>query len=188
MASLTEFTENQNITEMLERARIQGFIIADDLFELCGNNDPGDKFTKKVMQTFMSEGVEIVDLGENEEELDSLIVQENIQGYDTAYQNPADTIGLYMKEMSRVPLLTFQDEINLAKQIKAGKEAEMQLMCDESSLTDEDILLLEKICQDGELAWEHLIKANTRLVVSVAKRYSSQSVPLLDLIQKETLV
>jgi len=187
MSSLGESPVNQIITEMIERARIQGFIMIDDLIEVCSCDESDEKLTKKVMQKLESEGVEVIEQGEAEEELTSNDDNSSYQANDLDLHSTADTVGLYLKEMSRVPLLTFQDEISLAKRIKEGREAELQLMCNESSLSNDDILELEDICRDGELAWEHLIKANTRLVVSVAKRYSGQSVPLLDLIQEGNL-
>ncbi|MCJ7695466.1 MAG: sigma-70 family RNA polymerase sigma factor [Anaerolineaceae bacterium] len=187
MTSLKESPDNQIITDMIERARIQGYILVEDLIEVCSGEESNEELTKKVMHKLISEGVELVEQGETEEELDSDEDNHHLRANDLDQHSAADTVGLYLKEMSRVPLLTFKDEISLAKRIKEGKEAEYQLMCNESLLSNDDILELEDICRDGELAWEHLIKANTRLVVSVAKKYSGQSVPLLDLIQEGNL-
>ncbi len=98
-----------------------------------------------------------------------------------------DTIGLYFREMSHVPLLSFEEEIQLAKSIARAQVASQELAEKDGSLSSERKLELERIVQEGCLAREHLIKANTRLVVSIAKRYLGNGVPLLDLIQEGNL-
>jgi RNA polymerase primary sigma factor len=97
---------------------------------------------------------------------------------------PADTVGMYLKEMSRVPLLNTEDEINLAIRLEAGQDAARSLKKHpHHARTAEWLCLVE----DGNNAREHLIKANTRLVVSIAKKYLSRGVPFLDLIQEGNL-
>jgi RNA polymerase primary sigma factor len=98
-----------------------------------------------------------------------------------------DTISLYLREMSRVPLLTMEQEVNLAQRYEAGKAARAQLTKLNGGCSEKKRLELEQTVEDGLLAREHLIKANTRLVVSVAKRYNSRGVPFLDLIQEGNL-
>lgn len=96
----------------------------------------------------------------------------------------SDTVGLYLKEMARVPLLTMDEEISLAKRIEAGHKATKKLNNNpDDQQADEWIALVE----DGIAAREHLIKANTRLVVSIAKKYMTRGVPFLDLIQEGNL-
>jgi RNA polymerase primary sigma factor len=98
-----------------------------------------------------------------------------------------DNIEIYLREMSRVPLLTLEEEVSLAQQIENGREAQVRL----NQLNGHGNAALRaelEICiEDGQLAREHLIKANTRLVVSIAKRYMGRGVPLLDLIQEGNL-
>lgn len=95
-----------------------------------------------------------------------------------------DTVGLYLKEMSRVPLLKTEEEVSLAKRLEAGLDAEKKLQQNPNHPCAPEWLL---IAQDGADAREHLIKANTRLVVSIAKKYMSRGVPFLDLIQEGNL-
>lgn len=98
-----------------------------------------------------------------------------------------DTVGLYFREMSHVPLLSFEEEIQLAKSIERAQKAALELSEQDGSLSAERKRELERVIKDGCLAREHLIKANTRLVVSIAKRYIGNGVPLLDLIQEGNL-
>lgn len=108
-----------------------------------------------------------------------------------AYELPADeiidTVGLYLKEMSTVPLLNMQQEVDLAKRIEAGKKARRQLNKLNGSTPPNKHAEYEGVIEDGRLAREHLIKANTRLVVSIAKKYMGRGVPFLDLIQEGNL-
>jgi RNA polymerase primary sigma factor len=80
-----------------------------------------------------------------------------------------------------------EQEVSLSKRYEAGKAARDTLVKLAGDCDFEESLKLEKLEEDGLLAREHLIKANTRLVVSVAKRYTGRGVPFLDLIQEGNL-
>ena len=110
---------------------------------------------------------------------------------DAGYQAAMDTddvVGLYLKEAGRVPLLTATEEVLLAKRMEAAEFARERL--DEADATTIEILSwseeqsLRATLMDGEQAQEHLIRANARLVISVAKKYIGRGVPFLDLIQE----
>jgi RNA polymerase primary sigma factor len=96
-----------------------------------------------------------------------------------------DSVGLYLSEIGEVPLLTAQEEVALAKRIEAGREAESVLEC--SALWPAQRVRLEAVVEDGLAARDHLIRANSRLVVSVAKKYIGRGVPFLDLIQEGSI-
>ena len=98
-----------------------------------------------------------------------------------------DTIGLYLKEMSRVALLSAEEEVGLAQRINRGRTAKRSLLRLNGHTPPERREELEQQINDGILAREHIIKANTRLVVSIAKRYIGRGVPFLDLIQEGNL-
>jgi RNA polymerase primary sigma factor len=93
-----------------------------------------------------------------------------------------DIIDLYLKEMAHVPLLTQKQEVELAVKLHEGREAQQALQ--ENGRTEEERDRLQAVVDAGQQAREHLIRANTRLVVSVAKKYMNRGVPFLDLIQE----
>jgi RNA polymerase primary sigma factor len=93
-----------------------------------------------------------------------------------------DIIDLYLKEMASVPLLSSEEETQLAKRLDEGREAEQALQS--NGHTPDQVARLEEIVRQGRAAREHLIAANTRLVVSIAKKYRERGVPFLDLIQE----
>jgi len=97
----------------------------------------------------------------------------------------SNTIALYFREIDRTPLLTAEEERALARQIQAGMLAREQLK--HAMLDEETREELEATVAAGERAREHLIRANTRLVVSIAKKYMRHGVPLSDLIQEGNL-
>jgi RNA polymerase primary sigma factor len=106
---------------------------------------------------------------------------------DAGYQQALDSddvVGLYLKEAGRVPLLTAEEEVSLAKRMEAAEAAQRQLDDQAERLPLDDVYTLRDIVYDGELAQEHLIRANARLVISVAKKYIGRGVPFLDLIQE----
>jgi len=93
-----------------------------------------------------------------------------------------DSIAQYLSNVGRVPLLTMDDEVDLAKQIERGNQASERLASgDFSAAAREDLL---RQVQEGMAAMEHLILANSRLVISVARRYRGRGVPFTDLIQE----
>jgi RNA polymerase primary sigma factor len=89
--------------------------------------------------------------------------------------------------MSRVPLLTSEEEVSVAVRIQKGREAHLELVALPPRDNSEKHRMLEEIIESGRQAREHIIKANTRLVVSIAKRYIGHGVPFLDLIQEGNL-
>lgn len=93
-----------------------------------------------------------------------------------------DSIGLYMKEVRRIPLLTAGQEVELAKRIERGRKASEEMA--RGTPTPQEIAKLRPLIEDGWAAREHLTTANSRLVISVAKKYKERGVPFLDLVQE----
>jgi RNA polymerase primary sigma factor len=124
---------------------------------------------------------EFADEFEDDQSLDD---DDSDERYDVSELTSNDTVGLYLKEMARVPLLTTNEEISLAMRFEAGIEADHKLAKDP---TNARACEWRMTSEDGVCARDHLIKANTRLVVSIAKKYMSRGVPFLDLIQEGNL-
>jgi RNA polymerase primary sigma factor len=100
----------------------------------------------------------------------------------------ADPVKDYLKQIGKVPLLNAEQEVELAKRIEAGLFAEEKLAPDNGSVAAaEPGSELEWIAEDGHRAKNHLLEANLRLVVSLAKRYTGRGMGFLDLIQEGNL-
>jgi RNA polymerase primary sigma factor len=96
-----------------------------------------------------------------------------------------DPVRMYLKEIGKVPLLTAEQEVTLAKRIEAGVQATEQL--EREPLSEQSAAGVEAVVVDGELAKKQLTEANLRLVVSIAKRYVGRGMALLDLVQEGNL-
>ena len=103
-------------------------------------------------------------------------------------QTPAmgDSVHTYLKSIGRTSLLTAEQEVDLAKRIEAGLYAEHKL-ASEPDLDDRYRADLDDVAEDGRRAKAHMLEANLRLVVSVAKKYSDRGLTLLDVVQEGNL-
>ena len=98
----------------------------------------------------------------------------------------SDPVRMYLQEIGRVPLLTPQQEVELAMQIENGRRA-AQRLAEEPGLDKVERAILSASEKKGLRAAEHLVEANLRLVVSIAKKYVGRGMPLLDLFQEGNL-
>jgi RNA polymerase primary sigma factor len=177
---------------LLEKADVQGYLTTDDLIEVYPDVSRDAEHLEAVMVMLRRRGVDILDHEQtpynDDEPLDDSPVDAGLNPFaDLDPVSSDDTIGLYLKEMSRVALLSAEEEVGLAQRINRGRAAKRQLQRTNGRTPPERREELEVQINDGLLAREHLIKANTRLVVSIAKRYIGRGVPFLDLIQEGNL-
>ena len=174
---------------LLEKADVQGYLTTEDLIEVVPTACKDAERLEAVLMALRRRGVDVLDdeqMGALEEEDDTDF--NDLDPYSNLVPVASDdTIGLYLKEMARVPLLNMIEEVDLAKRIESGKEANKEMIRHNGDCPPELRLQLQEKVTDGQMAREHLIKANTRLVVSVAKRYIGRGVPFLDLIQEGNL-
>jgi len=184
------------VAELLERAEVQGHLTLDDVLEAFPEAEENLDELEEVFIYFHDVGI---DIHENEREAitakgkvktekakrgrEEETVEKDI--LDLSGISSDDSIGLYLKERSRVPLLSIQEEIRLATLLERGDVAQLRLSKDGHD--PEEQTTLEQVVDEGRAAREHLIKANTRLVVSIAKKYMGRGVPFLDLIQEGNL-
>jgi RNA polymerase primary sigma factor len=181
------------VGELLDKAEIQGYLTTDDILDLLPEAEETLDQLEEVFILLHNAGIEVFD---GKVDIETGEVHETDPGldeypaiddgdYDLSGIASDDTIGLYLREMARVPLLRIEEEIRLAKALEAGRGAQRTLDNDGSDpLRRQE---LQRQIEEGLAAREHLIKANTRLVVSIAKKYMGRGVPFLDLIQEGNL-
>ncbi len=154
------------IRELIEQGKSKGQLTTKEILDALGELDFEPEQIEKFYDTLEAQGVEIVeDFGDNS--IDNLDTDaqsgEESKALETALSSEGiaidDPVKVYLKEIGRVPLLTPEEEINLAVRIKNGDEA----------------------------AKKRLAEANLRLVVSIAKRYLGRGMQFLDLIQEGNL-
>lgn len=173
---------------LLAKAAEQGFVTYENILAAFPEIEENLEELEDIMATLIETGIQV---GEPEEEenqeaegIDSLSGAD-LEADQQAYFETVridDPIGLYLKEIGQVPLLVAEEEVMLAKRMEAGKNAQERLRKD--GFSPEGRIELQHTVQDGLAAREHLIRANSRLVISVAKKYIGRGVPFLDLIQE----
>ena len=175
---------------LLEKADVQGYLTTEDLMEFYPDLTKDAERIESVLIALRRRGVEILD-GESDVEISDHEGYAPITDMDFSsnleHISSDDTIGLYLKEMSRVPLLKVDEEMDIARRIEDGRSSKRELDRSNGGCPAQQKKVLQQQVEDGLLAREHLIKANTRLVVSVAKKYIGRGVPFLDLIQEGNL-
>ncbi len=177
--------ESDVVVELMDKAERQGFLTGEDIFEIIADTEDAVDQLDEIYLTLHGAGIEIYD-DKDDSQAEELDDDDEDTDFDLSGISSDDTVGLYLKEMSRVPLLSTQEEVSLAMRLEAGIDANYAL----SKLNGHNPQRraeLEAIVEDGRAAREHLIKANTRLVVSIAKKYMGRGVPFLDLIQEGNL-
>ncbi|RIX28086.1 RNA polymerase sigma factor [Amnibacterium setariae] len=118
----------------------------------------------------------------------SMSDEDEIPVYSTAITGAtADPVKDYLKQIGKVALLNAAEEVELAMRIEAGLFAEEKLSTEGDKLDKELIRELKWVARDGQRAKSHLLGANLRLVVSLAKRYTGRGMQFLDLIQEGNL-
>lgn len=202
-------TREELQAQLVDKARRQGSTLSlEDILSVFPDVERDVSLLDEVIDGLMEAGIEVntdeasnkpiadeaesvdssyeEDEEENIEQESRLLFNNNLVE-DAGYQQALDTddvVGLYLKEAGRVPLLTAEEEVSLAKRMEAAEFAQERLENEGDTLPMDDVYDLKDIIADGELAQEHLIRANARLVISVAKKYIGRGVPFLDLIQE----
>jgi RNA polymerase primary sigma factor len=181
------------IQELLNRAEHRGFITYDDVLEVLEEDGDDVNAIESILYELDELGIEMrqeggntanSNLNDDEFEAQEPLKDPNIG--DISAVSADDPVGLYFRQMAQEPLLTAEEEIDLAKRIEEGKAAQEVLdnMSQDRPLNERQMQSLRARSFDGQAAREHLGRANTRLVVSIAKRYMGQGLPFPDLIQE----
>jgi len=159
---------------LLTAGRERGFVTIDEVLDAIPEAGDEPEDWESTLTALRAAGI-------------SLRESEDIEGSEIESLDSAsplqDLVQYYMQQISRTPLLTADEERDLAWRVVRSQEATKRLQ-EEPDLDGETRAELEQIIQSGEQAKDHLIRANTRLVVSLAKRYINMGLPFLDLIQE----
>ncbi|KAB2345727.1 MULTISPECIES: RNA polymerase sigma factor RpoD [Actinomadura] len=169
------------VADLVARGRERGGVTVDDVAAALDRSDLPDDSLERVVRMLAEQGVEVLESQQETED-----VTRADEG-DLGKRAPtSDLVRIYLREIGRVPLLTAEDEVELAKSIEAGLFAEEKL-AHTAILSRMEQLDLELLARDGVRAKQRLIEANLRLVVSIAKRYVGRGMLFLDLIQEGNL-
>jgi RNA polymerase primary sigma factor len=193
LSTIESKVDNEDFTtiaQIIQLGRSQGYVSLDDILTIFPEAEQDITKLEEVFAALLSAGIPYMDEDksfEEEEEPDE--VEEEIAKELQARQEDIlanvetnDMVGLYLKEAARVPLLSADEEIYLAKTIEKGRYARGELA--KSNVNGDRREELRHMIEEGWQAREHLIIANSRLVISVAKKYMGRGVPFLDLIQE----
>jgi RNA polymerase primary sigma factor len=184
---------NNAVARLIELGRQKSYVTYDDILHLFPEAEQDVDQLEEAFAALMSAGIPYVEdssiggpteeeLAEEEDAEDETQRVLSVEDNYLANIDTDDTIGLYLKEVGRVPLLTAEEEVELAQRIERGRLAREELA--RGNVTPRRRLELQRLIEDGWAAREHLITANSRLVISVAKKYMGRGVPFLDLIQE----
>jgi len=188
-----EDEEYSAIARLIELGRQKSFVTIDDILHFFPEAEQDVEQLEEAFAALLSAGINYIDEptaieepAERELSLEEETSEED-SGQSTFLDDLAnidtdDSIGLYLKEVSRVPLLTAEQEVELAQRIERGRMAREELAL--GNVSTRRRMELRHLIEDGWSGREHLITANSRLVISVAKKYMGRGVPFLDLIQE----
>jgi RNA polymerase primary sigma factor len=180
------------LARLIELGRERGYVTLDDILHFFPQAEQDMNQLEEAFSALLNAGIPYVESEASDEPADEdleaeekeseEIIEEQLNVDVLANIDVDDTIGLYIKEASRVPLLKVEEELDLAKRIERGRWAREEII--QGDITPERREELQRLIEDGWQAREHLIVANSRLVISVAKKYMGRGVPFLDLIQE----
>ncbi len=188
------------VASLFAKGKDQGFLLADDIIAAFPNPEEQVDRLDEFYSSLLAEGIEVLEelpaappqpvaravierpvdtrppVSRADRDLERQLASEDYAS------GVGDSVRLYLQEIGETDLLTMAEEVWLAKRMERGKQAEEALA--RPGLSAEDRKTYEADREDGEQARSHLIQANLRLVVSVAKKYVGRGLSFLDLIQE----
>jgi RNA polymerase primary sigma factor len=198
--TVTPMSPEQALEYLLTLGRTQGYVSYDDVLKVMPEAENNMEQLEDIFAALFEQGIDVGQAREEEPEsmgepdmgdmgdmvdmaeIAELEMEAVEDAFDLSQIEIDDSISLYLKEIGRVPLLTAEEEVDLAKRMERGRDSRRKLNDGLEDWEERERLLW--FVRDGQAAQEHLIKANSRLVVSVAKKYVGRGVPFLDLIQE----
>ncbi len=173
---VSEVILTTDLTELFERANARGYVLLSELHELHDPLVQSESWVDETAQVARDQSIEVID--------------DLVEDVDRPEASPlsasSDSVRQYLNEIGRTELLTAEQEVDLAKRYQAGLEAAVLLLQDPDMPRTQRVAL-QRICRGGEAAKDHMVRANLRLVVSVARKFRGRGVDLLSLIQEGNL-
>ena len=182
--------ENGPLARLIELGHDQGYVSIDNVLQMIPGEQRQAEQLEEIFEILLGAGIPIME--EDEAELPLALAQEGGRADEKrtgglpedplAEAEVNDLVRLYFNEAASVPLLTSEEEVTLAKAMEAGVKAREKLAKPGLSAKQR-----EKLMKDVQAGWDarqHLIVANSRLVISIAKKNMNRGLPLIDLIQE----
>jgi RNA polymerase primary sigma factor len=180
---------------LIAKGKTQGFLLSDEIIAAFPNVEVDVAGLDEFYSSLLEYGIEVVDQSPTKRvaaggatspiphpaQAKPLTRPEAVP--DDATLGIGDSVRLYLQEIGETDLLTMDQEVWLAKRMERGKVSERRLLCGAFGCEDERLEFIAD-AEDGDKARAHLIQANLRLVVSVAKKYVGRGLSFLDLIQE----
>ena len=193
MSTQAEKKENK-LNELYEQGKAKGTMTYDEIITKLSTTDIDPDQFDTVLETLEAMGVEVIRDANSAEGPQTPEAAPEIDDIDLSMPEGIsidDPVRMYLKEIGKVPLLSADEEINIAMRMEKGDEAKQMLEsginADGKPLTDEEKKQCQAAIDDGTQAKRLLAEANLRLVVSIAKRYVGRGMLFLDLIQEANL-
>ena len=184
MADTSQQEWAQMLEQLLEVARAQGYLTYGDILEALPHPEHHVADVDQLYAALQAEGIRVVEtpaeIAEPQPTLEDDLLAELPDLTDIALDDP---VRMYLQEIGQVPLLSAEQEVILAKQMEAGDYAKGALEREEYQSWQERLLFEQQFARGNE-ARQHLIQANLRLVVSIAKKYTSYGLTMMDLVQE----
>jgi RNA polymerase primary sigma factor len=195
------------VASLIAKGKSQGFLLSDEVLAAFPRIEDDIPSVDEFWSSLLEVGVDVVDqpptaadapsplrdqftrprpaAHPSDEPVNALVphVEQREEAVDTLSQGAADSVRLYLQEIGETDLLTMQEEVWLAKRMERGLLASQRIALSQYE-SQEELLELVEDREDGDRARAHLIQANLRLVVSVAKKYVGRGLSFLDLIQE----
>ncbi|HET9202661.1 MAG TPA: sigma-70 family RNA polymerase sigma factor [Acidimicrobiia bacterium] len=160
------------IAALLKRGKHRGFLTMAEVQQELEDAEASGEAFEEVADTLRAQGIRLTEEGPG-------VTEEFIEVGQISVSDP---VRLYLNEIGRYPLLTGQQEVELAMQMEAGRRAQGRIA--EDGLSDEDRAFLGHEIDMGDAAQKQLVQSNLRLVVALARRYVGRGMALLDLVQE----
>lgn len=171
------------VQELITKGKAQGYLAQDQILTVFPEAETNMEQLEELYIVLFEEGVQLLDEPPTPAAARPEPAEPQPENVDLNEIGIDDTVSLYLKEISRIPLLRAEQEVEYARGMEIGKRAKQQLSR-APSLSITERTRLETKVREGELSRQKLIKANFRLVVSIAKKYIGRGVSFLDLIQE----